>query len=71
MAEKQIRNAMTTIYDEGTVNAAQVYKGTDYDGTGIRTGWFARLFGQTATYLGKSVSDALETIEQIASSREQ
>jgi hypothetical protein len=71
MAEKQIRKAMRKIYDEGAVNAAQVYKGTDYDGTNVRTGWFFRLFGRTPTHLGKSVEEALGTIEDIRASREE
>ena len=70
-AQSKIRQAMKEIYDSGTINAAQVYKGTDYGGAIQATGWWMKLFGQNPTYLGKSVAEALETIEQIHDSREE
>jgi len=68
MAEK-IKKAASEVYGIGAANAAQVYKGTDYDGVNTQTGWFIKLFNSVPTFLGRSVKSALETLEDIAESR--
>ena len=70
-AQDKISNALHTIMDEGDANACQVYKGTDYDGAMQSTGWWYRPFNQQPVYLGTSVTEALDTIEQIADSRQE
>ena len=69
-AQDQIHEALNTIMEPGDANACQVYKGTDYDGVWQGYGWWYRPFNRTPVYLGKSLAEALGTIEQIEDSRE-
>lgn len=48
----------------GEANAAHVYKGFEV-GT-QENGWHVQPFGQNAYYVGKTIADALETIEMIS-----
>jgi hypothetical protein len=66
-AEK-IKNMLEEVYEDGDVNAMQIWKGFDV-GTG-RTGWHYRWFGRSdAQYLGKSIKEAREYIEDVKSTR--
>ena len=51
------------------VYGANIYKGTDYDGSIQATGWWYRPFGRTPFFLGKSKATALETLDQVATER--
>ena len=66
-AQDKIREALKTFFmDDGDANACQIYKGTDYDGAIQAYGWWYRPFNAQPVHLGKSISEALETIEAIA-----
>ena len=70
-AKGKIQEALKSIMSDGEANACNVYKGYDYDGVRQASGWFYRPFNGTPVYLGKSVNEALDTIEAIADSREE
>ena len=64
-----IKNMLKEVYEDGDVNAMQIWKG--YDAGTHSTGWHYRFFGRSdAHYMGKSVSEAAEYIEQVKESRE-
>lgn len=67
-AAQQIREMLKEVYEDGDVNAMQIWKGYDA-GTG-RTGWHYRWFGCSAQYMGNSVAEAREYIEDVKSTRE-
>ena len=69
-AKGKIQKTLRSIMSDGEANACHVYKGFDYDGVRQASGWFYRPFNGTPVYLGKNESEALDTIEAIASSRE-
>jgi excisionase family DNA binding protein len=69
-AKSRIQDALKTIMDEGDANACDVYRGYDYDGSIEAMGWWYRPFNRQAVYLGKSLGEALSTIEDIESCRE-
>jgi hypothetical protein len=60
-AEQKIRMELKNQFGEGRGNACQVWKG--YDVGTNRTGWHYVPFGETARYLGKSVSEAIEKLQ--------
>ena len=66
-AENRIRTALMAIMETGEANAAAIWKGYDV-GTG-QTGWHFVKFGQTATFLGSNLDEALATIDDIATER--
>jgi hypothetical protein len=66
-----IRKALSGVYGDGEATAMNIFKGAAYDGQNVHTGWHATHFGGNTIYLGKSESEALETIEQIKESREE
>ena len=66
-AAQKIRKAMLGIMEEGEVNASQVYKSNGYDGFG----WYFCKFGSTATYIGKSLTDTLQWLEEAAKIRQE
>lgn len=63
-AKEQIKTALSEIMPVSVANACHVFKGYDV-GTG-RTGWHYIPFGSVAQYLGKSLDEALEVIEDKA-----
>ena len=67
-AKETIRQALKQIMSDGEANACSIWKGYD-NGTG-RTGWHVVKFGETATYYGATVAEAVETITDIHDSRE-
>lgn len=68
-AEQKIRQAMQKIMDEGDVNASQVRKG--FSASTQENGWHYLPFNSSsAVYLGNSVAEALEAIDEIAAERE-
>lgn len=68
-AKQTIKEMLKGIYDDGEVNAMQIWKGYDV-GTG-RNGWHYKEFGRSeAHYLGKSVEEAREYVEDVKAGRE-
>ena len=62
-AREQIETLLKTIYDPTDVNAMQIWKGYDA-GTG-ENGWHYKNFGRSdAQYLGKSVAEVREYIDE-------
>lgn len=66
-AEQKIRKAMHGIMEAGEVNASQVYKSNGIYGCG----WYFYKFGRTATFIGSSVSDALDWLKEAADARQE
>ena len=68
-AKQQIKDMLKEVYDDGDVNAMQIWKG--YDVSTGRTGWHYKWFGRSeAHYMGNSVAEAREYIEDVKSTRE-
>ncbi len=64
-AKQQIANLLKTIYDEGEVNAMQIWKG--YDAATGQNGWHYKNFGRSdAQYMGKSVAEVKEFVAEAA-----
>ena len=61
---KQVEQALRGIMSAGEANACRIWKGYDM-GTG-ETGWHYQKFGQTATFIGASLSEALATLGDMA-----
>ena len=68
-AISRIRKALNGIMTEGEANACRINKGYEYDGSQQRKGWHVTKFNSTPTFLGRNVSEALETIEQTKEER--
>ena len=68
-AASRIRQALKGIMTEGEANACRISNGYEYDGSQQRKGWHFTRFNSTPTFLGRNVSEALETIEQIKEER--
>ena len=66
-AKQRIEAALYSIMSQDEANACVVWKG--YDVATNETGWHCVPFGQTATFLGESLAEALEMIAQIAEER--
>ena len=69
-AISKIRQALKGIMTESEANACRINKGYEYDGSQQRKGWHVTKFNSTPTFLGRNVSEALETIEQIKDERD-
>ncbi len=69
-AISKIRQGLKSIMTEGEANACRINKGYEYDGSQQRNGWHFTKFNSTPTFLGRNVSEALETIEQIKDERD-
>ena len=68
-AKQQIIESLKNAYNEGEVNAMTVFKGFAVD-TGLN-GWHFNKFGRSEhIYLGNSVSEAKNTIQEIINSRQ-
>ena len=68
-AKQQIMTMLKEVYEDGEVNAMEVFKGFAPD-TGV-TGWHFRKFGRSNhVYLGNSVSEARIAIDEIKESRQ-
>lgn len=68
-AQQKIREALKEAYDDSRVNAMEVFKGYAAD-TGM-TGWHFRDFGRSeSVFLGTSVYEAKETVQEIIDTRE-
>lgn len=59
-AQEKIFQALTFIMDEKDANACLVYKG--YNVFTHKTGWHFTRFGKTATFIGNTLPDALQWI---------
>ena len=67
-AEQAIREATRKIYSEGESNALEIFKGFAADNG--YTGWQMREFGRSEhVFLGNSKTEALATINDIATER--
>ena len=66
-ASEQIHQALKSIMSEGEANACRIWKGYDI-GTG-ETGWHYQRFGQTATFIGDNLAEALATISDMTQER--
>ncbi len=66
-AEQKVRKAMQWIMDDSEVNASQVYKGNGGDGYG----WYFCKFGMTPTFIGASLTEALEWLEEATTIRQE
>ena len=64
-----IRKALHRIMSPGEANACNIFKG--YAMSTGESGYHYVPFNSTAVYLGKNLSQALETIDQIADEREE
>ena len=62
-ASEQIHQALKSIMSDGEANACRIWKGYDM-GTG-ESGWHYQRFGQTATFIGSNVAEALATIDDM------
>jgi hypothetical protein len=62
-ATEEIQQALKGIMSDGEANACRIWKGYDV-GTG-ETGWHYQRFGQTATYIGVNVAEALATLDDM------
>ena len=67
---QKIKNALKSIMTEGEVNACTIEKSHHYNGVTEQNGWHYTPFGECPITLGKNVTEALETIEQIREERE-
>ena len=67
IAESKIREALKALMDDGEANACRIWKGYDM-GTG-ETGWHFAQFGQSATFIGDNLAEAIEWIESEADNR--
>lgn len=67
-AAQKIAKMFKSIYPDGEVNAAQIWKAYDV-GTG-QNGWHYRPFGETAQYVGRNLNEVQEYVEDIEASRE-
>lgn len=68
--KEKIRKNLSKIMSAGEANACRIDREYGYDGVNGRYGWFYTMFGENATYLGRTIRDALEMIDIIAESRE-
>lgn len=66
-AKQTIQEALKTIMSDGEANACEIWKSFN-NGTGL-TGWHYRRFGQTATFIGSNLTEAIEWIEALADER--
>lgn len=66
-ATERINQALKSIMPDSEANACRIWKGYDV-GTG-ETGWHYQKFGQTATFVGANLNEALATIDDIAQER--
>jgi hypothetical protein len=67
-AGQKVVKMLKEVYEDGEVNAAQVWKGYD-NGTG-REGWHYQGFNENAQYLGKNLAEVQEYVEDVSASRE-
>lgn len=68
-ATETVKALLKTIYEDADVNAMQIWKG--YDVSTGRNGWHYKEFGRSeAHYLGKSVEEAREYVEDVKAGRE-
>ena len=65
--QDQIRKALKSLMSDGEANACQIFRG--YSMTTGETGWHFARFGQTATFIGNSLREALQWIEDEWASR--
>lgn len=67
-AMTKIKNMLKEVYEDGVVNAMEVFKGYAVD-TGLN-GWHYRHFGRSEhIFLGSSVDEARETVDELKVTR--
>ena len=68
-AKEMVKALLKTVYIDGDVNAMQIWKG--YEPSTGRTGWHIQWFGTPgAEYIGGSVSEVEEFVNEVAELRE-
>lgn len=68
-AMMKIKTMLKEIYDDGDVNAMEIFKGWTVE-TGLN-GWHYRKFGRSEhLFMGKSVAEAREYVEDVKATRE-
>lgn len=70
-AKEKIQKALKEVWGPGEVNAGQVYKSFDFDGTIQATGWWFSMFNGAKHFLGNSLAEARETIAQMVEEKRQ
>lgn len=68
-AEQQIRSMLKEVYEEGRVNAAQIFKGYAHDT--FQSGWHLRFFGRSEhIFMGTSVAEVSAYCDDVRTLRE-
>lgn len=68
-AEQKIREMLKEVYEEGDVNAAQVFKGYAHDT--FQSGWHLRWFGRSEhIFMGTSVAEVTAYCDDVRVLRE-
>jgi len=67
-AAQKITEMLKEVYEDGEVNAAEIWKG--YDAATGRTGWHYVGFGSNAQYMGNSIKEVEEWVEDVKGGRE-
>lgn len=68
-AEQRIREMLKEVYEEGDVNAAQVFKGYAHDT--FQSGWHLRFFGRSEhIFMGASVTEVTAYCDDVRTLRE-
>lgn len=60
--KEKLQERVTQVYHNSSPN---VYKGNDYDGQIQAYGWWYKPFNATPTFLGASLAEALEMLDQV------
>lgn len=66
-AAQKIKEMLKEVYDDGEVNAMQINKG--YDASTGRTGWHIQRFGEFSEYIGASVAEVREFVDEVAETK--
>ena len=61
--QEKLQERVAQVYQ---VNSPVVYKGNDYDGQIQAYGWWYKPFNSTPIFLGASLAEALEMLDQVA-----
>ena len=61
--KERITKALEQVWAKGRVTASNIYRGFNYDGAIEATGWWVVPFNEQAIFLGTSIAEALDTID--------
>ncbi len=62
LVKEKVRGRVTQVYMD---NSPNVYKGNDYDGQIQAFGWWYKPFNSTPIFLGTSLAEVLEMLDQV------